>query len=145
MNFSEVIIVGGGLAGLISAIHLRKLNHQVILFESQFYPRHKVCGEYISNEVRPYLKSLGIPLKDWGIQEINKFRFTTNNGKSVTSSLKMGGFGISRYQLDARLAEMAVEIGVEIIHQKVNDIQYNQDVFTITTDTQDLYSSTICP
>ena len=51
----DVIIVGGGLAGLTSAIHLSKQNKQVLLVEKNEYPKHKVCGEYISNEVLPYL------------------------------------------------------------------------------------------
>ncbi|MEC8402689.1 MAG: FAD-dependent oxidoreductase, partial [Bacteroidota bacterium] len=51
----DVIIVGGGLAGLTNAIHLSKVNQNVLLIEKNSYPKHKVCGEYISNEVIPYL------------------------------------------------------------------------------------------
>ena len=54
-NRREVLILGGGLAGLTSAIHLLKLGLQVTVIEKNNYPKHKVCGEYISNEVLPYL------------------------------------------------------------------------------------------
>jgi flavin-dependent dehydrogenase len=40
----DVIIVGGGLAGLTSAIHLSKLKKKVLLIEKNTYPKHKVCG-----------------------------------------------------------------------------------------------------
>ena len=61
----DVIIIGGGLAGLTNAIHLSKSRQRVLLIEKNSYPKHKVCGEYISNEVLPYLNSLGInPIKD---------------------------------------------------------------------------------
>jgi flavin-dependent dehydrogenase len=55
---NSIVIVGGGLAGLIAAIHLRSNNYNVLVIERNEFPKHKVCGEYISNEVLPYLKSL---------------------------------------------------------------------------------------
>ena len=55
---SDVLIVGGGLAGLTSAILLQKNGYQVRLIEKKNYPFHRVCGEYISNEVLPFLESL---------------------------------------------------------------------------------------
>ena len=60
MKGNEVLIVGGGLAGLISAIHLSKNGFHVILIEKNEFPKHKVCGEYISNEVLDYLSWLEI-------------------------------------------------------------------------------------
>ena len=55
MSLLNVVIVGGGLAGLTSALHLTQSGLGVTLIEKNPYPRHKVCGEYISNEVLPYL------------------------------------------------------------------------------------------
>ena len=49
-NHKEVLILGGGLAGLTAAIHLSKLGLRVTVIEKNCYPKHKVCGEYISNE-----------------------------------------------------------------------------------------------
>ena len=70
----DVIIVGGGLAGLTNAIHLSKVNQNVLLIEKNSYPKHKVCGEYISNEVIPYLNFLGIdPIKE-GAKKLPKFK-----------------------------------------------------------------------
>ena len=70
-NF-DVIIIGGGLAGLTNAIHLSKFNRQVLLIEKDSYPKHKVCGEYISNEVLPYLNSLGIDPINEGAKQITE-------------------------------------------------------------------------
>ena len=45
MNHStHILIVGGGLAGLTSAIHLAKQQIPVTLIEKNVYPMHKVCG-----------------------------------------------------------------------------------------------------
>ena len=61
---AEVIIVGGGLAGLTAAIHLARKGVSTMLFERNRFPHHKVCGEYLSREVLPYLKELEIPFQD---------------------------------------------------------------------------------
>ncbi|MFZ9874958.1 MAG: NAD(P)-binding protein, partial [Candidatus Methylacidiphilales bacterium] len=43
-----VEIVGGGLAGLTLGLCLRQKGVPVDLFEAGTYPRHRVCGEYLS-------------------------------------------------------------------------------------------------
>ena len=61
----EVVIIGGGLAGLSAAIDLKKRGRSVGLIEKASFPRHKVCGEYVSNEVLPYLQSIGFDPYDF--------------------------------------------------------------------------------
>ena len=72
----DVVIVGGGLAGLASAILLAKQQHKVLLLEKESYPRHKVCGEYISMGSKPFLLSLGVPLDDMHLPVISKLQVT---------------------------------------------------------------------
>ncbi|HEX8022508.1 FAD-dependent oxidoreductase, partial [Mucilaginibacter sp.] len=55
---SDVIVIGGGLAGLFNAILLNRAGLKVTVVEKKTYPMHRVCGEYISNEVIPFLSSL---------------------------------------------------------------------------------------
>ena len=68
----DCAIIGGGLAGLCLAIQLAKNGHQIILFEKNQYPFHKVCGEYISMESWDFLQRLGVPLSDWDLPKINR-------------------------------------------------------------------------
>ena len=53
---TDAVIIGGGLAGLVSSIELARRGFSVIVIERKHYPFHRVCGEYVSNEVRPYLE-----------------------------------------------------------------------------------------
>lgn len=46
----DLIIIGGGLAGLSSAILSSRQGLKVLVIEKGSYPRHKVCGEFISME-----------------------------------------------------------------------------------------------
>ena len=91
----QVVIVGGGLAGLVSAIQLSKAGIETILLEKHAYPKHKVCGEYISNEVLPYLNHLGFDPFEYGAKKITRLSFSTYNGKSFDTTLPLGGFSIS--------------------------------------------------
>jgi flavin-dependent dehydrogenase len=92
-----ILIVGGGLAGLTAAIHLSKIGLKVILIEKNEFPKHKVCGEYISNEVLSYLNWLDIDCEDLRPTHLTKFQFSFLDGKTLESDLPLGGFGVSRY------------------------------------------------
>lgn len=133
---SDVLIIGGGLAGLTAAIHLSQKNLKVILIEKSSYPRHKVCGEYISNEILPYLKWLGADVSVLNPTNISKFEFTTNSGKAAVTKLPLGGFGISRYTLDDFLYQKAVSAQCTIIKENVTNISFTNDVFTVSTSNQ---------
>jgi flavin-dependent dehydrogenase len=143
MDNSEVIIVGGGLAGLISAIHLSGLGFQIIVIEKNSYPKDKVCGEYISNEVLPYLRWLKINLEELHPTNITKLHFSTSAGKSITTSLPLGGFGVSRYALDNFLFQKAVANGCKVIQDTVETIAFNDDAFTIKTSGEKEFKSKI--
>ena len=43
-----ITIIGGGLAGLSLGIGLRQNGVPVTIIEAGQYPRHRVCGEFIS-------------------------------------------------------------------------------------------------
>jgi len=131
MTLISVVVVGGGLAGLTSALHLSRLGIQVTLVEKHSFPRHKVCGEYLSNEVLPYLNFLGIDPFDSGAKKIENFELSTVEGKSVKAKLPLGGFSISRYTLDHLILNKALNEGVNLIQDTVVNIEYKNDKFRI--------------
>ena len=139
----DVIIVGGGLAGLTSAVHLSKKKLHVLLIEKNKYPSHKVCGEYISNEVLSYLKALDVNPFDYGAKKIDQFSLSTLGGKTIRTTLPFGGFGISRYCIDWELAKQAKKNGTEILHDKVNEVKFENDVFTVFTNKGKEYTSKV--
>ncbi len=129
-----VVIIGGGLAGLVSSIELARAGIEVLLVERKNYPHHKVCGEYVSNEVRPYLENLGLDLGTMGSAKINHFRFTSPKGSVLDTPLDMGGFGISRFTLDQALYKLAVESGVGFqLNTIVQDVRWVGNFFEIET------------
>jgi flavin-dependent dehydrogenase len=135
----KIIIIGGGLAGLTSAILLAKADFEVLLIERKSYPFHRVCGEYVSNEVLPFLISLGIDSKKLGTSKITKLALSGVNGNQLKAILDLGGTGISRYKLDYELYEIAKKNGVNfILEQKVLDVRFENEIFNVELSNQHL-------
>ena len=136
----DVAIIGGGLAGLTSALHLAKEGVKVVLFEKHSYPNHKVCGEYVSNEVSPYLSKLGVDPISHGAVPISKFEISTKDGNIVQSNLPLGGFGISRYSLDDLLYQKASQYA-DFIFDTVERVSFESEIFDLTTVSKDVYQA----
>ncbi|RRO20124.1 NAD(P)/FAD-dependent oxidoreductase [Flavobacteriaceae bacterium 14752] len=140
MISTQVCIVGGGLAGLVSAIHLAQQNIEVVLFEKHTYPRHKVCGEYISKEILPYLNSLDISLFKHQAVDITHLKLSHQSGQSLEQKLPLGGIGISRYEIDQLLAQKAKAEGVNIIHDEVLETTFEEKYFFVQSKNHKLKS-----
>jgi len=139
----DVIIIGGGLAGLTSAIDLAQNNFRVLLIEKNSFPKHKVCGEYVSNEVLPYLKYLEFDPFEFGAKRITNFELTTHNNKTIKVKLPLGGFGMSRYQMDFQLYQLALRQEVSVLEDTVLDVVFENDIFHVQTKSGQRFTSKI--
>lgn len=139
----DVVIIGGGLAGLTAALHLSKEGLKVTLVEKNAYPRHKVCGEYVSNEILPYLQWLGVDVLALHPTKITDLEFTTARGKHVKARLPLGGFGISRYSFDNFLYQKAILNGFTIITETVTAVSFTGETFTVSCQNQVLITKIV--
>jgi flavin-dependent dehydrogenase len=99
----EITIAGGGLAGLSLGIALRGRDIPVTVLEAGSYPRHRVCGEFISGVEKSTLSRLGIqPL----FSDVRRHETLVwhEKGKVIhRNRLPECAIGISRHELDERL------------------------------------------
>lgn len=138
-------VIGGGLGGLCLAIQLAQQGIEVIVFEKNNYPQHKVCGEYISMESWDFLTDLGLPLSDLDLPKITELGISSENGFMLNSVLPLGGFGISRHSLDYLLCQIARKNGV-LVHEncKVLDVQTVGELSEITTSLGKYQAQIVC-
>lgn len=138
----DVAIAGGGVAGLVAAISCAQRGLYTVLIEKGDYPRHKVCGEYISKEVTSIMRKIGVHLTDCGAVEINRLLFSSTNGKSVKTDLPLGGLSISRYRLDELLYQKAQSIGIQLLTNKeVTSSKFQQNGFTLELKSKESISA----
>lgn len=141
----DIAIIGGGLAGLCLSVQLSNAGYNVVLFEKEKYPFHKVCGEYISYECWNFLEELGVPLSDWNLPHINKLLVSSPSGKTIHSKLDLGGFGISRYKLDGFLADLSRSVGTTILEQtRVDNVWYGESGFHVQYDGGTVKARQVC-
>jgi flavin-dependent dehydrogenase len=139
-NKFQVIVVGGGLAGLISSICLQRAGVNTLLIEKKQYPFHRVCGEYISMEVKPFLERMELFPDHLKPSMLNRFNLSDLKGNIAEVDLPLGGFGISRYQLDEFLYQKALDAGVEVkTKAEVINIGYHENEFIVNLKNGDKF------
>ena len=110
-----ITIIGGGLAGLTLGILLRQRGVPVSVIEAGRYPRHRVCGEFISGAGVGVLRTLELdelmrghaePAADAAFFAINRFLFRRPLPRQAVT--------VSRFHLDAALAKRFRDLGGEL-------------------------------
>ena len=119
-----ITIAGGGLAGLSLGIALRRQGVPVTLHEAGSYPRHRVCGEFLSGVSDQTLDRLGITqdLEDAVPLKSSCWR---NNSRQL-GEIEVSGRGISRRLLDDRLQKRFTALGGILVTQ--SRIQFGEGI-----------------
>jgi menaquinone-9 beta-reductase len=109
-----VEIVGGGLSGLALGLALTRKGIPVTIFEAHHYPRHRVCGEFISGLDKGTTESLGMDEFLWDAHPHRSVTYHLRGNPLRPFSLPHAALGISRRTLDARVAAAFVAAGGEL-------------------------------
>jgi geranylgeranyl reductase family protein len=135
-NDWDVVIIGGGPAGAIAAIHLSQKNHRVLLLDKQKFPREKICGDGLIADSLKCIDNaqLGDEVRKRGhLLNIATFFSPSRLEINVPGTYLI----LKRYILDSILAKQAVDCGTFFAHAEVKRIslQANHSIsFTIQGD-----------
>jgi geranylgeranyl reductase family protein len=114
----DVVVVGGGPAGVAAAISLRRRNRAVLLVDAARFPRDKICGESVSPEAWRLLRDLGAASRVAALSphEIRGMALTSPDGTRFHGDYTSGeaGFAMRRAALDSALLDVARAAGVEV-------------------------------
>lgn len=138
----DLIVIGGGPAGTSAAITCARAGARVLLLERGRFPRHKVCGEFVSAESLNLLLDLldarHSPLFSEAVR-IPQVRLFLD-GRTLHAPVNPPAASISRLDLDAALWDSAERYGVETRQQlAVKDIS-GTGPFLVTTAEAELES-----
>jgi menaquinone-9 beta-reductase len=120
-NDAEVIVVGGGPAGSVTAALLAERGHRVLLLDKARFPRHKACSEYVNAGGTRLLAALGLAaeIEARGAHRMEAMLIHAPGEERFLADFtaaEPGGhaIGLSRYRLDALLLDRAREAGVVV-------------------------------
>ena len=127
-----VTIIGGGLSGLCLGIALRQRGVPARIIEAGHYPRHKVCGEFLSGKGRAVLASLGIAARLHGAREATDVTFSLGAATTAVRALPSPALCFSRWKMDATLAAMFRELGGDIITSQRASAETDEGIIRAT-------------
>jgi flavin-dependent dehydrogenase len=113
----DVLVVGGGPAGLATAIAARRHGLSVAVADGAVPPIDKPCGEGLMPDGVQALGALGIGIGDDQAYPFRGIRFVSHGAKAEATFPRGRAFGIRRTHLHRIMVEHAAACGVRLFWQ----------------------------
>jgi flavin-dependent dehydrogenase len=111
----RVEVIGGGPAGSAAALAALAEGSPVTIHEKALFPRHKVCGEFLSPEIAPILEALDLWPAFAAARPARIARAVLHlRGREKHFRLPEPAYGLSRFALDELLLREAVRRGADL-------------------------------
>jgi flavin-dependent dehydrogenase len=112
---TDVLVVGGGPAGLAAGIAARKKGFRVTVVDGARPPIDKACGEGLLPGTLAALRELGITIQAGDGQIFRRICFIDGVTSAEANFPGEGGIGVRRTVLHQKMVERAEECGVELL------------------------------
>ena len=116
LNSTDVFVIGGGPAGLATAIAARRQGFRVVVADGAKPPIDKACGEALMPDAITALERLGIAVPVAEARPVCGVRFL-GSGLSAEADFPSGNRGLSirRTALHRIMTERAAALGVDLL------------------------------
>ena len=115
----DVLVIGGGPAGLATAIELASRDYGVLVIDRSTPPIDKPCGEGLMPDGVLRLEELGVELSADQRAPFRGLRYIEGELRAEARFQEGSGFGVRRLVLHAALCDRAREVGVAFQWQTV--------------------------
>jgi flavin-dependent dehydrogenase len=111
----DVLVIGGGPAGLAAAIAARMQGFQVSVVDGAKPPIDKACGEGLMPSTMAALRKLGVAISPCDGRALRGVCFKDAETSVEADFLGGNGFGIRRTVLHLKMVERAQESGINLL------------------------------
>ncbi len=111
---TDVLVAGGGPAGLAAAIAARQRGFRVTVVDGTNPPITKACGEGLLPDALQALRELGIELRETDGCVLRGIRFEDERASVSSCFSGETGIGVRREVLHARMVQRASDCGVTL-------------------------------
>lgn len=132
----DVVVVGGGISGSCIAKALAEKQSRTALIDRRAFPRHKVCGEFLSPEAQSTLQALGLTETIVSLHptRIERAQLIFEQGGEIELPIPGDAWGLSRYIMDEALHTAAMQSGVQLhLSTTVTGIEQHGKGYTVRT------------
>ncbi|MFI1968557.1 monooxygenase [Streptomyces cinnamoneus] len=124
----DLLVAGGGPAGLAAAIHAARAGMETVVVEPRGAPVDKACGEGIMPGGVTALAGLGVEVSG---RELRGIRYVEGARRVEASFRHQAGLGVRRTELHAALHRRARELGVRIVPERAGEVRQHADGVTV--------------
>jgi menaquinone-9 beta-reductase len=112
---TEILVIGGGPAGLAAAIAARKKGFEVTVADGANPPIDKACGEGLMPGTLRTLRELGVVTQPYEGMSFRGIRFLDGATSAEARFPTITGVGLRRTILHQKMIERAQECGVSLL------------------------------
>ncbi|MFJ1598814.1 NAD(P)/FAD-dependent oxidoreductase [Streptomyces sp. NPDC088261] len=124
----DLLVVGGGPAGLATAVHATLAGMETVVLEPRPSPVDKACGEGVMPSGVRALRALGLELPPG--HPLRGIRYVRGPHHAEAPFGDGTGLGVRRTDLHAALTRRAEEAGVKIVTDRAGEIGQSADSVT---------------
>ncbi|MFJ9407198.1 NAD(P)/FAD-dependent oxidoreductase [Streptomyces sp. NPDC101393] len=124
----DLLVAGGGPAGLATAVHAALAGWEAVVVEPRTTPVDKACGEGIMPGGVAALTALGVDLAEG--RPLRGIRYLDGRRSAEASFTAGPGLGMRRTALHTALARRAAEVGVKVLDGRVGEVRQSEDSVT---------------